>query len=156
MVNGGSLPLAENCPHVNEIICNEQNYNPTAFNELYEWNLSVAEKLWTRQYHLCYAFVHRPNTALLTYMSGARLRIMHPPEEVQRAVRLAGEGGQFVRLRGPVHRGHEGARQGREGPHRRGHQLRGARDGLSRGAGLRLRRRQPEPEKRQAQRHLPR
>ena len=82
MVNAGSLPLAEHCPHVNEIILNEQKYNPISFNELYDWNLSVAKKLLKRKYHICYAFVHRPNTALLTYMSGARLRIMHLPEEM--------------------------------------------------------------------------
>ncbi|MBR5914399.1 MAG: glycosyltransferase family 9 protein [Selenomonadaceae bacterium] len=82
MVNAGSLPLAEHCPHVDEIILNEQHYNPIAFNELYEWNLSVAKKLLPRHYHICYAFVHRPNTALLTYMSGAKIRIAHLPEEV--------------------------------------------------------------------------
>ena len=82
MVNAGSLPLAEHCPYVDEIILNEQLYNSTAFNELYNWNLSVAQKLLPRRYHICYAFVHRPNTALLAYMSGSRLRIAHPPEEV--------------------------------------------------------------------------
>ena len=82
MVNAGSLPLAEHCPHVNEIILNQQSYNPTNFNELYDWNLSIAKKLLTRHYHICYAFIHRPNTALLTYMSGARLRIAHLPEEI--------------------------------------------------------------------------
>ena len=82
MVNAGSLPLAEHCPYVDEIILNEQLYNSTAFNELYNWNLSIAQKLLPRRYHICYAFVHRPNTALLAYMSGSRLRIAHPPEEV--------------------------------------------------------------------------
>ena len=82
MVNGGSLPLAEHCPYINEIILNEQRYNPVAFNELYDWNISIAKKLLTRKYHLCYAFIHRPNTALLAYMSGARIRIAHPPDEV--------------------------------------------------------------------------
>lgn len=82
MVNGGSLPLAEHCPYVDEIILNEQRYNPVAFNELYDWNISIAKKLLARHYHLCYAFIHRPNTALLAYMSGARLRIAHPPEEI--------------------------------------------------------------------------
>ena len=82
MVNGGSLPLAEHCPYVNEIVENKQNYDATNLNELYYWNLSVAKRLLARRYHICYAFVHRPNTPLLTYMSGAYIRMAHKADEV--------------------------------------------------------------------------
>jgi len=82
MINGGALPLAEYCPYVNEIVENKQAYTPKNFNELYNWNLSVAQKILARRYHLCYAFVHRPNTPLLAYMSGAYIRIAHKADEV--------------------------------------------------------------------------
>ena len=85
MVNKGSLPLAEHCPYVDEIIFNEQRYNPTAFNELYVWNLEMAKKLLTRHYHICYAFVHRPNTSLLAYMSGADIRVAHKSDDLLKA-----------------------------------------------------------------------
>ena len=85
MVNKGSLPLAEHCPYVDEIILNEQRYNSTVFNELYDWDLEVAKKLLTRHYHICYAFVHRPNTPLLVYMSGANIRIAHKSSDVLNA-----------------------------------------------------------------------
>ena len=82
MVNNGSLNLAEHCPHVDEILLNEQKYTTTDFNSLYKWNLTVARTLLERHYHICFAFIHRPNTALLTYMSGAQVRIAHPSEEI--------------------------------------------------------------------------
>lgn len=85
MVNQGSLPLAEHCPYVNEIILNEQRYNSTAFNKLYEWNIFVAKKILTRHYHICYTFIHRPNTPLLAYMSGANVRIAHKSADVLNA-----------------------------------------------------------------------
>ena len=85
MVNNGSLPLAEHCPYVDEIIVNDQRYQANAFNELYAWNLEMAKKLLTRHYHICYAFVHRPNTPLLVYMSGANIRIAHNYDDVSRA-----------------------------------------------------------------------
>ena len=84
VANIGSLTLAEHCPYVDELLQNEQKYNTSALDQLYYWNLSFARKLWTRPYHICYAFIHRPNTALLTYMSGAQLRFAHPSEEVMK------------------------------------------------------------------------
>ncbi len=91
MVNEGAMPLAEHCPYVDELIQNKQNYDATNFNELFYWNLSVARKLLARRYHLCYAFVHRPNTPLLTYMSGAYIRMAHKADEVIDAFVLAYE-----------------------------------------------------------------
>ena len=95
MVNGGSLPLAEHCPYVNEIVENKQDYDATNFNALYYWNLSIAQKLLARRYHICYAFVHRPNTPLLAYMSGAYIRMAHKADEVLETFVLAYEPSQL-------------------------------------------------------------
>ena len=82
MVNAGSLTLGEYCPHVDEIFHNEQQYDATNFNALYEWNVKFAQNFLRRRYHLCYAFIHRPNTAMLAYFSGAQTRVAHISEEV--------------------------------------------------------------------------
>lgn len=82
MANAGSLVLGEHCPYVDEIFHNEQRYDPTNFNELYTWNVSFAQNFLQRHYHICYAFIHRPNTAMLAYMSGAQVRVANLSEDV--------------------------------------------------------------------------
>ena len=69
--------LAEFCPYVNEIILNDQQYNPLDYVSGLKWNVIFAERLLTHRYHLCFAFVHNPITAALMYMSGAQNRISH-------------------------------------------------------------------------------
>ena len=69
--------MAEFCPHVDDIILNEQRYNPLDFLSGLKWYVEFAPKFLMRRYHLCYAFVHNPITAAFMYMSGAQNRISH-------------------------------------------------------------------------------
>ena len=77
IVGMSSSKLAEFCPYVDEIILNEQRYNPLDFLSGLKWNAEFAPRLLRRRYNLCYAFVHNPITAALMYMSGAQNRISH-------------------------------------------------------------------------------
>ena len=77
IIGRSAAQLAEFCPYVDEIIVNQQQYNPLDFLSGLKWNLVMAEKLLTRRYHVCYAFVHNPTTAALMYMSGAQQRVSH-------------------------------------------------------------------------------
>ena len=77
VVSGSAAQLAEFCPYVNEIVVNEQQYNPLDFLTALKWDLVMAERLLTRRYNVGYAFVHNPATAALLYMSGTHHRVSH-------------------------------------------------------------------------------
>ena len=72
-----ALDLAEVCPYVDEVIPNEQRF---AFNSppmIYQWDMTVARQLLRRRYDVAYSFVSQGSTVLLSYMSGAKVRISH-------------------------------------------------------------------------------
>ena len=72
-----SVSLAEFCPYIDEIISKDSKYNGLSFISGYQWNLNFCSKLLARRYHICFASVHNPITAVLMYMSGAQERISH-------------------------------------------------------------------------------
>ena len=80
VVNGGSVNLAESCPHVNEIIPLENV--PNKFDEMYKACASMAQKVLRRRHDICFAYIHRAWTPFLMYMSGARIRIAPPVKEI--------------------------------------------------------------------------
>ena len=81
MVNGASLPLAENCPYVDEVIPLENV--KTDFMEMYLACARMAKKVLRNRQDICYAFIHRAWTPFLMYMSGARIRISFNPTEIE-------------------------------------------------------------------------
>ena len=82
-VNGGSVPLAESCPYVNEIICLEPSQN--GFDRMYMLCAKTARKIFQRRIDICYAYIHRAWTPFLMYMSGARIRITHKVKDIDDA-----------------------------------------------------------------------
>ena len=77
IVGSPAASLAEFCPHVDEVILNNQQYNPLNYVDGLKWNLNFVQKLLTRRYHVAYAFVHNPIATALMYMSGAQERVSH-------------------------------------------------------------------------------
>ena len=81
-----AFDLAEVCPYVDEIVPNEQHF---AFDDppmIYRWDMSVARRLLRRRYDAAYSFVSQGSTVLLSYMSGAKVRISHKYGVNDRAV----------------------------------------------------------------------
>lgn len=81
MVNGGSLPLAESCPYVDEVIVLDEV--KAGFVEMYTACAQMARKVLISRQDICYAFIHRAWTPFLMYMSGARIRITYRAEEIE-------------------------------------------------------------------------
>ena len=77
VVGAPAASLAEFCPHVDEIVLNNQHYDPLNYVNGLKWNLGFVPKLLARRYHVAYAFVHNPITTALMYMSGAQERVSH-------------------------------------------------------------------------------
>ena len=67
--------LAEVCPYVNEIIANAQRFAFNNFLSVWQWNFNFAQRLLRRRYDMAYAFASQGSTILLSYMSGAKVRI---------------------------------------------------------------------------------
>ncbi|MBQ6975102.1 MAG: glycosyltransferase family 9 protein [Selenomonadaceae bacterium] len=87
LVNGGSVNLAECCPHVNEVIPLENV--STNFMEIFQACARMSQKVLRCRQDICFAYIHRAWTPFLMYMSGARIRIAHPVKEISDVFLLA-------------------------------------------------------------------
>lgn len=89
-----ALELAEFCPYVDEVIVNTRataaNWNMlTAY---YGWNVNFSYQLLERQFDICYAFPHYPDTLFLMYMCGANARITYDyPDKEKDFIPLDGD-----------------------------------------------------------------
>ena len=80
IVNSGSLILAENCPHVDEVISLIEVKKD--FVGMYQSCAEMAKKILRCRYDICYAFIHRAWTPFFLYMTGAKIRIAPPVKEI--------------------------------------------------------------------------
>lgn len=78
--------LAECCPYVDELLFDPQDAPSQNIFEIYKLNLRTVANLLEQRIDICFAFAIHPNTPLLAYMSGARIRMMVVNHEISKRV----------------------------------------------------------------------
>lgn len=75
LVSPRTFGLAEFCPYVNEIILSPQQGATYNLPTVYKLNMNILPKILRQRFDICFALAIHPQTPLLMYMSGAKIRI---------------------------------------------------------------------------------